>query len=95
MHVNYATAKVERSCTVDREMTKTFDAVMCKSLKLRLGELRAASTTEDLLLGTGRWEQLVGNRAGHWSARLTKNWRLLVRENTTSDVTVTEIIDYH
>lgn len=95
MKVSYSTAKFERSCTVEREMKKTYDATVCKALRLRLGELRAASNVDDLLLGTGRWERLVGDRVGHWSARLTKNWRLIVREDTTTEVMVIEIIDYH
>ena len=95
MKVNYSTVKFERSCTVEREMKKAYDATVCKALKLRIGELRAAANVEDLLLGTGRWERLVGDRQGHWSARLTKNWRLVVREDTTTEVMVIEIIDYH
>jgi proteic killer suppression protein len=76
-------------------MKKTYDATVCKALKLRIGELRAAANVEDLLLGTGRWERLVGDRAGQWSGRLTKNWRLIVREDTLTVVSVIEIIDYH
>ncbi|MFD4421835.1 helix-turn-helix domain-containing protein [Agromyces sp. NPDC058484] len=87
--------KLERTCTVEREMKKAYDATVCRALKLRIGELRAAENVDDLLLGTGRWERLVGDRAGQWSARLTKNRRLVVHEETTTEVMIIELVDYH
>jgi plasmid maintenance system killer protein len=51
---------------------------------------------EDLVRATGRWEELAGDRLGQWSARLGKNWRLVV-EATRGDtlVIVVEVVDYH
>ena len=42
----------------------------------------------DLLLGTGRWEELKADRAGQWSARLTGNWRLIVEPDVDERVAV-------
>jgi proteic killer suppression protein len=51
----------------------------------------------DLLAGPGRWEELTGDRAGQWSARLTSNWRLIVQPEQRDVITViiVEIVDYH
>ncbi|SHE26555.1 type II toxin-antitoxin system YoeB family toxin [Actinomyces glycerinitolerans] len=52
---------------------------------------------DDLLAGTGRWERLRADRSGQWSARLDKNWRLIVIDEGGSPVVarVTDIVDYH
>lgn len=48
-------------------------------------------------LGTRRWEELSGDRRGQWAARLTANWRLIVRpeQRDVVIVIVVEIVDYH
>ena len=78
-------------------MQKKLGAAIAKPLKLRIAELRSARDFDDLLLGTGRWEQLSANRAGEWSARLTANWRLIVEQTSSTSATalVVEIVDYH
>lgn len=97
MELEYATRELEKTCTDERAMQKKHGVQLSKALKLRIAELRRAVEIDDLLLGTGRWEQLAGDRAGQWSARLTANWRLIVslvdREVVT--VLVVEIVDYH
>lgn len=78
-------------------MQKELGAQIAKPLKLRIAELRRAREIGDLLLGTGRWEELDADRAGQWSARLTANWRLIVSpvDRTVVTVRVVEIVDYH
>jgi len=78
-------------------MQKRLGAQVAKALQLRLNEIRAVREFGDLLLGTGRWEQLLGDRAGQWSARLTANWRLIVQEDAEEQATalIVEVIDYH
>ncbi|MBS1674437.1 MAG: type II toxin-antitoxin system RelE/ParE family toxin [Actinobacteria bacterium] len=97
MELEYATRELEKTCTDERAMQKKLGAQVTKTLKLRIAELRRALQMDDLLLGTGRWEQMTGDRAGEWSARLTANWRLIVtpvdREIVT--VLVLKIEDYH
>lgn len=97
MQLEYASRAIEKTCTDGRHMQKERGVQMAKTLKLRIAELRRAVEMNDLLLGTGRWEELEGDRAGEWSARLTKNWRLIVEPLDRSIVTVRviEIIDYH
>lgn len=97
MGLRYASRDLERTCTEERRMQKQLGAQVAKALRLRIGELRAVQQFDDLLLGTGRWEQLVGDRVGQWSARLTANWRLVVAEESDDVVQalVVEITDYH
>lgn len=78
-------------------MQRELGAQVAKALKLRIAELRRVHDFPDLLLGTGRWEQLTADRARQWSARLTANWRLIVQEEPEGRVTalVLEIVDYH
>lgn len=78
-------------------MQRKLGAALAKALKLRVAELRRVSDLSDLLLGTGRWEQLSSDRAGQWSARLTANWRLIVEPDSGDSITVivVEIVDYH
>lgn len=96
MEIGYATRDLERLCTDQRRMQKHLGAQVAKTLKLRIAELRYVQEMKDLLLGTGKWEELKADRAGQWSARLTANWRLIVEPaNDSITVAIIEIIDYH
>jgi proteic killer suppression protein len=97
VQLEYATRDLERICTDERYMKRRLGAQVVKALQLRIAELRYGIEMQDLLQGTGRWEELRGHRAGTWSARLTANWRLIVRPEQRDVVTVTvvEIVDYH
>jgi len=97
MQLQYADRELERQCTDARYMQRKLGAQVAKALKLRVAELRYATEMQDLLLGTGRWEELSGDRSSQWSARLTANWRLIVEPDLgdTVIVTVVEIVDYH
>lgn len=97
MEVRYADRKLEKVCTTERQMQRELGAPVAKNLRLRIAELLNVESFDDLLRGTGRWEQLTGDLAGHWSARLTANWRLLVVDEGGTPVVarVVEILDYH
>ena len=97
MQLRYATRDLERICTDARRMQRVLGAERAKKLRLRLNDLRAAERMSDLLLMTGKWEELRADRAGQWSARLTGNWRLIVRpeEEDGTTVLIVEIVDYH
>ncbi|WP_285113306.1 type II toxin-antitoxin system RelE/ParE family toxin [Leifsonia sp. fls2-241-R2A-40a] len=97
MELKYASRDLERICTDERRMYRVLSAPVAKALKLRIAEIRRVREYEDLLLGTGRWEQLRGDRAGQWSARLTANWRLIIAETESDEVValLIEIVDYH
>ena len=97
MRLEYATRDLERVCTDPRRMQATYGANVAKKLKLRLAELTYVDEMADVLAGPGRWEELTGDRAGQWSARLTANWRLIVRpeQRDVTTVIIAEIVDYH
>jgi toxin HigB-1 len=97
MELRYATRDLERICTDSRRMQAALGANVAKTLKLRIAELTYVEEMTDLLEGPGRWEELKADRAGQWSARLTGNWRLIVKPEEAATVTVciVEIIDYH
>ena len=78
-------------------MQKKLGTDVAKKLQLRITELIRVEEMADLLLGTGKWEQLKGDRSAQWSARLTANWRLIVQpeEGDRVAVLVVEIVDYH
>lgn len=97
MQLCYATRDLEKVCTDTRRMQAKFGANVAKKLRLRMAELSYVEELADLLDGPGRWEELKGDRAGQWSARLTGNWRLIVQSEQDDGITVlvVEIIDYH
>lgn len=96
MDVRFGSRDLERQCTDAKHMQKKFGVQMAKTLKLRLNELHMAKEMADLLSMPGRWEELRGDRNGQWSARLTKNWRLIVEPGDDSIVVwIVDITDYH
>lgn len=97
MEVIYASHRLERNCTSSSRMQREYGAQVAKVLRRRITELIAVETFDDLLRGTGKWEQLTGERVGQWSARLTANWRLIVsgRSDQAVIACVEEVIDYH
>ncbi|WP_122819910.1 type II toxin-antitoxin system RelE/ParE family toxin [Varibaculum vaginae] len=100
MLIRFSSTKLQKSCSTQANRKRAYGSQIANTLRLRLAELQYAENMNDLLQGTGKWERLTGNFAGHWSARLSGNWRLIVRpENTTRQievvVEVVDIQDYH
>lgn len=102
MEFRYAMKKLERQCTVERAMKKAFDMGVVKALKRRINELHSVESFADLFHTTGPWEQLSGDIAGKWSARLAANYRHFVEpigdgQDPTAlrIVEVLDIRDYH
>ena len=78
-------------------MVRELGAQVAKALKLRVAELQRVREFPDLVVGTGRWEPLSADRTGQWSARLTANYRLIVKEERdgVAIALLVEIADYH
>jgi len=104
VEVTYADRQVERWCTDARAAQKDLGRERAKPLETRVAQLRAFDRVSDLLIPgvPGRWEQLVGDRKGQISGRLTGNWRIIVRPLGDVDdlgdcveVVVVQIVDYH
>lgn len=98
----YADKKLEKLCTDEREMLKKRGDIAGR-LRLRVKALELASTVGELSTHDplGEWHQLGADRDGQWAGKLSRNERLLIRPQDTSEpwnsvtVTVIEIDDYH
>lgn len=96
MELRYANGDLERVCTEARLMQKRLGADVAKKLQLRIKELERVQAVDDLLRGTGKWEQLKADRAGQWSARLDKKLRLIVEpDDNDQSAVIIEITNYH
>lgn len=90
---SFADAKTERFFETGR--SRRFPPNVLRRAAMRLNQLHAATRLEDLRLPpSNRLEALSGDRAGQWSIRINRQWRLCFRfeGNHAFDV---EIVDYH
>ena len=65
-----------------------------KKLRLQLGRLDSAKSTDDMNLPGWKWHRLTGDLAGHWSVWVDKNWRLTFAFEGT-DAVLVNYQDYH
>lgn len=74
---------------------KAFDGIAHKA-EMKLDQLDAATTLEDLDLPGNRLEALKGDRKGQYSIRINDQWRLCFEWSKGSKgPTNAEIVDYH
>lgn len=98
----YGDTKLEKLCTDETEM-RTRRPDVASKLKRRIKALEASNSVGDLQRDDplGRWHAPKSDRAGLWAAKLTKNYRLIIRPETDGEatqavaVTVVEVTDYH
>ena len=67
---------------------------LAKRLNRRLDDLAAAVSPDDLRIPGYRLHALTGGLAGHWSIRVSGNWRLVFRFEGGGAVDV-DLVDYH
>ena len=67
---------------------------LAKRLSRRLDDLAAAVSPDDLRIPGYRLHALTGGLAGHWSIRVSGNWRLVFRFKGGGAVDV-DLVDYH
>ena len=67
---------------------------MVRRLRLALDALETAKSIDEIPAIAWRLHQLKGGFSGHWSMRITGNWRLVFRVED-SEVTDVDLIDYH
>ena len=110
MNISFATTKLERQLTSEREMQKAYGHVI-GALKLRISELWAVARLADVPHSPPpRRHQLTGDWAGHFAVSLTKNYRLIFKPdhdpvptlpdggfdlNAITAVMIVKIEDYH
>jgi len=79
----------------DGSVRKGFPADLLRRAQLLLAVLDAATSLEDLRSPPGnRLEKLSGDRAGQFSIRINKQWRICFRWTDAGPEDV-EITDYH
>ena len=79
----------------DGSVNKGFPPDLVRRAQLLLTVLDAAVALEDLRSPPGnRLEKLSGDRAGHYSIRINKQWRICFRW-TDAGAEDVEIVDYH
>ena len=84
---------------VDGTFTGGYAPKVVKAFRKTMQRIRAAVDTRDLTaMRSLSFEKLKGDRAGQYSMRLNKQWRLIVRLKEipgSKTVVVVEIVDYH
>ena len=80
---------------LDGQVPKRFPPDLLRAAERRLNMLDLATTIADLTAPpSNRLERLSGDRAGQWSIRINRQWRICFRweDDGAHDV---EIVDYH
>ena len=78
MEVRFATRRMQKACSSDREMRKAWGAPLARKIQQRLAELVAAATLDDIShLPPARCHELKADRAGQLSVDLVHPHRLL------------------
>jgi toxin HigB-1 len=111
MEITFVSRKIEKLCNSQKEMRAKLGDRNSKVLQLRLGQMRAAGTLEDLgKLPGARCHELAGNRKGQLAVDLVHPQRLIFSPDHNplpakpdggldwhriTRVTVLEIGDYH
>ena len=110
MKILFVSERDKRLFESKSEQVRRFGLDAARKLKARLDDLDAAESMEDMRNLPGKWEELAGDRAGQFSARLTGALRLVVRParqpppeqpdlgldwRAIDSVTVIEVVDYH
>ena len=110
MDIKFKNNKLKKYANDDAFAKKKLGPKRAKLLKLRLDDLRAAESLEDLKYVSGSYHELGQNRKGQWACNLDQPYRLIFipQENpipTDNDgkyiwceiegIELIEIIDYH
>ena len=110
MKILFASDRDKKLFETKSDQVRRFGPDAAKKLKARLDDLDAADSMEDMRNLPGKWDELTGDRAGQFSARLTGALRLVVKPTrqpppvkpdlgldwrAIDSITVIEVVDYH
>jgi plasmid maintenance system killer protein len=108
--LGFETERLAKLCNEEKKLVRAFGLERARRIQLRLTQVRAADTLEDLREAPGNWHELTADRHGQVSADLNGPNRLISRptdpEGTTrpdggldwtlvTEMTVVEIADTH
>lgn len=77
MDILFASERLQKACTVDRLMNRTWGEARAKLLRRRLDQLRAAPNLQALRTLPGRCHELTRDLAGRLSIDLDGPYRLI------------------
>ena len=109
MEITFISRKMDKLCNSDKEMRAKLGGRSAKILQLRLTQMKAADTLEDLRKVPGaRCHELTGDRNGQLAVDLVQPYRLIFQPDPwptkpdggldwqqVTQVIVVEIADYH
>ena len=110
MNITFSEKTLRKVVNDDRKLIKRLGKKRAKLIKLRLDDMAAADTLEDLRNVAGNYHELKGNRKGEWACSLDHPYRLIfvphedpipTDENDKyiwieiRGIDITEIVDYH
>jgi proteic killer suppression protein len=106
----WASSKLEKACSDDRQGGKHFGADNWKLLRRRLAALYGAPTLADMEGTPGNCHQLRGDRSGQFAISLSGPWRLVfepahdplplladgvVDAARVTSIEIKEVVNYH
>lgn len=98
MEISYKNNKIMKVCTDAKVSDRTYGNEMSEKIQMRIGEIEAADTVEDMIkYRIGRCHPLINNRKGQYAVDLVHPYRL-VFEKRGKEIQVAhimEIVDYH
>lgn len=110
MKISFRHKKLRKRASEHTQLVKAYGSKCAKKITIRLGDMRAAKTLDDLREAPGRYHELAGDRKGQWSCDLVHPYRLIFEPHEQpipinrqgqylwmeiTGVEVVEIIDYH
>lgn len=110
MDISFSDKKMAKLVNNDRELNRVYGKVRADKIRIRLAQLRAAQTLEDVRELAGNYHELKNNRKGQWACDLDQPYRLVftphedpIPQNESGQylwieiqgVEIIEIINYH
>ena len=98
MDITYKSNKIRRICTDAKVADKTYGTQMSEKIQMRIGEIMAADTVEEMVkYRIGRCHPLANNRRGQYAVDLVHPYRLVFEKHDSriEIAHIIEIVDYH
>lgn len=108
MEILFSDEKARQHFSDQRELRRRWGAVGAKKITLRLQQMAAAPTVDDMRHLPGRCHALSGDRAGCFAVDVHQPYRLIFEPTNNAEternppdwsaidsVTILEIVDYH
>ncbi|HPH64047.1 MAG TPA: type II toxin-antitoxin system RelE/ParE family toxin [Paludibacteraceae bacterium] len=77
VRIAFKNKKLEKQANNDKRCVKDLDEKRAKLYKLRLDQLLAAETLEDVRYMPGPYHELTNDRKGQWACDLDQPYRLI------------------